>query len=40
MDIPDCMTPEETRSVAIDDEHLTRLSEYVLYGWPSTRAEV
>ena len=28
------------RSVTVDDEHLSILSEYVLYGWPSMTAEL
>ena len=35
MDILDCMTAEEIRSVTIDNEHLSMLSECVLYDWPS-----
>ena len=27
MDIPDCMTAEETRSVTTEDEHLSMLSD-------------
>ena len=32
MDIPDYMTSKELRLATLDDEHLGRLSEYVLYG--------
>ena len=34
------MTAEEFRAVTRDDGHLSMLSEYVLCGWPSMRAEV
>ena len=34
------MTAEEPRLPTLDDEHLGMLSEYVLHGWLSTKAEV
>ena len=40
MDTPDCMKAEATRLATLDDEHLGMLSEYVLHGWPSTKAEL
>ena len=39
-DIPDCMTAEEIRIATLDDEHICILSEIILHGWPSTKAEV
>ena len=39
-DIPDCMTVEEIKLATLDDEHLAMLSEYVLCGWPVTKAEL
>ena len=39
-DISDCMRAEEIRFATTDDKHLNMLSEYVLHGWPSVRAEV
>ena len=40
MDIWECITAEEIRLATLDYEHLSLLSDYVLYGWPSTKAEV
>ena len=40
MDIPDCMTAKEITSVTTDNKHLSRLSNNVKCGWPSTRPEV
>ena len=40
MDISGSMTAEEIRSVTTDDEHICRLSEYVLHSWLSITAEV
>ena len=40
IDMQVCMTAEEIRSVAIDDELLGMLKEYVLYGWPLMKLEV
>ena len=31
---------QEIRYVALEDDHLTMLSTYVMHGWPSTRSEV
>ena len=39
MDIPNCMTAKNIKSVTLDEEHLSILSEYVLCGWASIRAE-
>ena len=39
MDILDCRA-EEIHLVSIDDECIGVLSNYVLYGWPSRKAEV
>ena len=40
MAILECMQNRRIRSVTIDDEYLSMLSEYVLCSWPSTRADV
>ena len=40
MDIPDCMTAAEIRQATLGNEHLGILTEYVLSGWPSTKAGV
>ena len=34
------MRTEEIRYAAVHDDHIDVLSTYVMYGWPSTRAEV
>ena len=40
MDIPDCMTADKIRQAILDNEPLGMLSEYILHGWPPTKAEV
>ena len=40
MDIPDCMRTEEIRLETLNNEHFGILSEYIVCGWPSTKAEV
>ena len=40
MEIPDCMTVEETTVASQDDEHLGILLEHVLHSWPPTEAKV
>ena len=40
MDVLDCMTAKEISLATLDNEHLGMMSEYVLLGWPSTKAEV
>ena len=40
MDIPDYMATKEIRSVTIDDKYICMISDYVMHGWPSMRAEV
>ena len=40
MDMPDCMIAEEMRSVTMDDDYLSRLSEYLFHSWASKRPEV
>ena len=39
-DMPDYMRSEEIKSVTINDEHLSIVSDYVLCGLPSVKAEV
>ena len=31
------MTAEEISLIALDNEHLDMLAEYILHGWPSTK---
>ena len=38
--IPDCMPAEEIWLATLEDEHIDVLSNYILPGWPSTKAEV
>ena len=38
--ILDCMTTEEIRPVTTDYKHVSRLSECILHGWPSMKAEI
>ena len=40
MNIPECMTAEEIKLAAIDDESIDMLLNYELHGWPATKAEV
>ena len=40
MDIPDCMTAEEIRIVALEDEHFSALAELILHSLPTMRAEM
>ena len=39
-DIQECMKTEEIWLVTIHDEHIYMLSNYILLGWPSMKAEV
>ena len=38
--IPESMTAEEIKTATLDDKHLGMMSEFILYGWPLTEAEV
>ena len=40
MDIPNWLTEKEIRSVTLEDKHLNMVSDYILYRWPSIRAEI
>ena len=40
MDIPDCTTVEEIRIATLNKEYIGILSEIILHGWPSSKAEV
>ena len=39
-DIPEYMTPEEISQALQADDNLNVLTEYMINGWPSTKAEV
>ena len=38
--IPDCITAEEKRIAALDDEYIGMLSEFILCSRPSTKTEI
>ena len=39
-DIPGCMAAKEKRTATLEDEHIGILSEFILDGWPSIKAEL